>query len=106
VAAKLSYAGHLLMENRSALIADMELTSATGYAERETALTLLARLPARARRRTVGGDKGFDTTGFVAGCRALRVTPHLRQNTSNRRSAIDGRTTRHHGHVTSLRIRQ
>jgi len=58
VAAKLSDAGHLLMENRSALIADMELTSATGYAERETALTLLARLPARARRRTVGGDKG------------------------------------------------
>jgi transposase len=106
VAAKLSDAGHLLMENRSALIADMELTSATGYAERETALTLLARLPARARRRTVGGDKGFDTTGFVAGCRALRVTPHVSQNTSNRRSAIDGRTTRHHGHVTSLRIRK
>jgi transposase len=55
VAAKLSYAGHLLMENRSALIADMELTSATGYAERETALTLLRRLPTPARRRTVGG---------------------------------------------------
>jgi transposase len=106
VAAKLSYAGHLLMENRSALIADMELTSATGYAERETALTLLRRLPTPARRRTVGGDKGYDTRDFIAGCRELGVTPHVSQNTSNRRSAIDGRTTRHHGHVTSLRIRK
>ncbi len=106
VAAKLSYAGHLLMENRNALIADMELSSATGYAERETALTLLRRLPTRARRRTVGGDKGFDTRDFIAGCRELGVTPHVSQNTSKRRSAIDGRTTRHAGHVTSLRIRK
>jgi len=106
VAAKLSYAGHLLMENRSALIADMELSVATGYAERETALTLLRRLPKSARRRTVGGDKGYDTRDFVAGCREIGVTPHVAQNTSNRRSAIDGRTTRHAGHVTSLRIRK
>ena len=106
VAAKLSYAGHLLMENRSALIADMELSVATGYAERETALTLLRRLPKSARRRTVGGDKGYDTRDFVAGCREIGVTPHVAQNTSNRRSAIDARTTRHAGHVTSLRIRK
>jgi hypothetical protein len=84
----------------------MELSSATGYAERETALTLLRRLPIRARRRTVAGDKGFDTRDFVAGCRGIGVTPHVSQSTSNRRSAIDGRTTRHHGHVTSLRIRK
>jgi Transposase domain (DUF772) len=71
VAAKLSYAGHLLMENRNALIADMELSSVTGYAERETALALLRRLPPRARRRTVGGDEGFDTRDFIAGCREI-----------------------------------
>ena len=106
VAAKLSYAGHLLMENRSALIADMELSVATGYAERETALTLLRRLPKSARRRTVAGDKGYDTRDFVAGCREIGVTPHVSQNTTHRRSAIDGRTTRHAGHVTSLRIRK
>ncbi len=106
VAAKLSYAGHLLMENRSALIADMELSQATGFAERATALVLLGRLPKRGRRRTVGGDKGFDTKDFTAGCRELGVTPHVAQNTTNRRSAIDGRTTRHAGHVTSLRIRK
>jgi transposase len=106
VAAKLSYAGHLLMENRSALIADMDLSLATGYAERETALSLLRRLPKSARRRTVAGDKGFDTRDFVAGCREIGVTPHVAQNTTHRRSAIDGRTTRHAGHVTSLRIRK
>jgi transposase len=44
-AAKLSYAGHLLMEHRSALIVDIELTQATGYAERDTALELLRRSP-------------------------------------------------------------
>jgi transposase len=75
VGAKLSYAGHLLMENRSALIADMELSVATEYAERETALRLLLRLPKSARRRTVAGDKGFDTRDFVAGCREIGVTP-------------------------------
>jgi transposase len=106
VAAKLSYAGHLLMENRSALIADMELSVATVSAERAAALTLLGRLPKSARRRTVGGDKGYDTRDFVAGCREIGVTPHVAQNTTHRRSAIDGRTTRHAGHVTSLRIRK
>ena len=95
VAAKLSYAGHLLMENRCALIAHMDLSLATGYAERDTALRLLRRLPERGRRRTVGGDKGYDTRDFVAGCREIGVTPHVAQNTTNRRSAIDGRTTRH-----------
>jgi hypothetical protein len=105
-AAKLSYAGHLLMENRSALIADMDLSLATGYAERETALRLLQRLPKSARRRRVAGDKGYDTRDFVAGCREIGVTPHVAPNTTHRRSAIDGRTTRHAGHVTSLRIRK
>ena len=36
-AATLCYSGHLLMENRSALIVDAELTTADGYAERATA---------------------------------------------------------------------
>lgn len=106
VAAKLSYAGHLLMEHRNALITDMELTQATGYAERDTALRLLRRLPQRARRRTVAGDKGYDSRDFIAGCRELGVTPHVAQNITNRRSAIDGRTTRHAGHLVSLRIRK
>ena len=57
-------------------------------------------------RITVGGDKNFDTAGFVAALRELNVTPHVAQNTSNRRSAIDGRTTRHPGYAVSQRIRK
>jgi transposase len=102
--ATLCYAGHLLMEHRSALIVDAELTTADGYAERATALEMLARLPTTARRRTVAGDKAYDTKGFVAGVRELGFTPHVAQNT--RVSAIDGRTTRHAGHVVSQRIRK
>jgi len=104
--AKLSYAGHLLMEHRNALIIDAELTAADGYAERATAIEMLARLPKRARRRTVAADKAYDTKAFVAGCRDLGITPHVAQNASgHRRSAIDGRTTRHAGHRASLRMR-
>jgi transposase len=106
-AATLCYSAHLLMEHRSALIVDAELTTADGYAERATALEMLARLPATKRRRTVAGDKNYDTKSFVADTRALGFTPHVAQNVSgNRRSAIDGRTTRHAGHEVSMRIRK
>lgn len=105
-AATLCYAAHLLMENRNALIVDAELTTADGYAERATAIEMLARLPKRARRRTVAGDKGYDTRGFVAQARDLGFTAHVAQNNTRQRSAIDGRTTRHAGHETSMRIRK
>jgi transposase len=104
-AARLCYSGHLLMENRNALIVDAELGAATGYAERDTAKEMLARLPKIKRRRTVAADKAYDTARFVADVRDLGFTPHVAQNTTNRRSAIDGRTTRHAGHKISLRIR-
>ena len=94
------------MDNRKALIVDMELTQATGRAERETAVTMLARLPSSSRRRTVAADKAYDTRQYVGECRALGFTPHVAQNTTNRRSAIDGRTTRHDGHAVSQRIRK
>jgi transposase len=105
-AAKLSYAGHLLMEHRNALIVDIELTQATGYAERDTALEMLRRLPATKRRRTVAGDKAYDTRGFVAELRESNITPHLAPNITRQRSTIDGRTTRHEGHAISQRIRK
>jgi transposase len=106
-AAVLCYAGHLLMEHRNALIVDAELTTADGYAERTTALEMLQRLPASKRRRTVAGDKNYDTKGFVADARQLGFTPHVAQNVSgNRRSSIDARTTRHAGHQLSMRIRK
>jgi transposase len=105
-AAKLSYAGHLLMEHRSALIVDMELTEATGHAERDAALAMLERQPSRQRRRTVAADKGYDVASFVAEVRELGFTPHVAPNTTRRRSALDRRTTRHPGHQVSQRIRK
>jgi transposase len=105
-AATLCYSGHLLMEHRSAHIVDAELTTADGYAERATALEMIARLPKSARRRTVAGDKGYDTRAFIADARQLGFTPHVAQNTTRQRSAIDGRTTRHPGHAVSMRIRK
>jgi transposase len=103
--AKLSYMGHVLMENRNGLVVDAELTQATGTAEREAALKMLAQIP-KSARATVGADKGYDTRDFVAQTRSLGVTPHVAQNTSGRRSAIDDRTTRHPGYSVSQRIRK
>jgi transposase len=101
--AKLSYQGHVLMENRHGFVVDGCLTQAHGLAERETALAMARTLPPGA---TLGADKGYDTAGFVAGLRALGVTPHVAQNTTHRRSAIDGRTTRHGGYGVSQRKRK
>jgi transposase len=103
--AKLSYAGHALMENRNGLLADIRISEANGRAEPQTALEMLANVPTKGRI-TAAGDKGYDTAGFVDGCRAMNVTPQVAQNTSRRRSAIDGRTTRHAGYAISQRIRK
>ena len=67
---------------------------------------MLRKLPPRRQRRTVAADKAYDTREFVAACRTVGITAHVAQNTSNRRSAIDGRTTRHVGHRISQRIRK
>jgi transposase len=103
---KLCFMGHVLMENRTGLIVDLDLTQATGRAEREAALRMLDRLPRKKRRRTLGADKGYDTRDFVAELRKRKVTPHVSQNQSGRRSAIDGRTTNHGGYKLSQRIRK
>lgn len=103
--AKLCHMGHLLMENRHGLIVDTTLTQATGTAEREAALTMVSRLEGR-HRITLAADKAYDVAGFIARLRAIKVTPHVAQNTVNRRSAIDGRTTRHPGYAVSQRIRK
>jgi len=103
---KLSYSGNLLVENRNGLIVDAEVFQANGTAERDAALVMLEQIPGN-NPVTVGGDKGFDTFGFVAECRNLRVTPHVAQNEQRRGgSAIDGRTTRHLGYALSQRKRK
>ena len=104
-AARLCHMGHLLMENRHGLIVDTIVTHATGTAEREAALAMLERMDGR-HRITLAADKAYDVADFIAKLRALGVTPHVAQNNTNRRSAIDGRTTRHPGYAVSQRIRK
>jgi hypothetical protein len=103
--AKLCFLGHVLMENRNGLVVDAELTRASGHAERLTALAMVDRLPTTSPV-TLGADKGFDAEGFVLELRERRVTPHIAQNLSGRRSAVDGRTTRHAGYRQSQRARK
>ena len=125
---KLSYLGHVLMENRNGLAVDCLLTRATGTADgprpatREAALKMLAEAPGAGLRgglgpgpqaKTVGADKGYDVADFVTACREQGVTPvaglrpHVAQNLKHSGgSAIDGRTTRHQGYALSQTIRK
>ena len=103
--AKLSFMGHVLMENRNGLVVGATLAQASGVAERRAALDLIGALRGR-HRIAVGADKVYDTADFVSDLRALKVTPHVAQNTSGRRSRIAARTTRHPGYAVSQRCRK
>jgi transposase len=105
--AKLSFTAHALMENRHGLLVDFVVTEATGTAERDAVPVLLDGARERGfRPRTLGADKSYDTVDCVAEVRARGVTPHVAQNTTKRRSAIDGRTTSHPGYALSQRARK
>jgi transposase len=98
--AKLAYQGHVLMDNRQGLAVAGCVTRTSGYAERAAALEMVG-AQATAGRITLGADKGYDSRDFVQALRLLQVTPHVAQNTSNRASALDARTTRHAGYRVS-----
>jgi transposase len=105
---RLAYLGHLLIENRHGLIADAMATQADGFAERDAGLLMLHAQWKRApwRRRTVGGDKGYDVRDFVDVTRELGTTPHVTQNLERPGgSTIDARTTRHPGYAMSQHAR-
>ena len=104
--AKLCFIGHGLMENRSGLIVDARLTRVSGHAERLAALDMIQHRADRPHAITLGADKGYDAADFVEELRTMNVRPHVAQNTSRRRSAIDGRTTRHPSYGMSQRIRK
>jgi len=104
--AKLCFAESVLMENRNGIMVDLRLGQATGRAECEQGLDLLQELDGL-HRVTVAADKAYDTAEFVAGCRALNVTPHVAQN--ERRpggSTLDLRTTTWPGYALSQRVRK
>jgi transposase len=104
--ARLCFIGHGLMENRSGLIVDARLTRVSGHAERLAALDMVQHYADRPCAITLGADRGYDAADFVEQLRGLNVRPHVAQNISGRRSAIDKRTTRHPGYVASQRIRK
>jgi transposase len=103
--AKLSYLGHVLMENRHGLLVKTLLTQADGRGERDAGLLMAEKIPG-VKQVTLGGDKNYDTQEFVRELRHMGITPHVTQNSTNRSSAIDQRTTRHAGYGVSQRKRK
>jgi len=106
IEARLCFIGHGLMENRSGLLIDARLTRVSGHAERLAALAMIETHADRPRAITLGAERSYDAVDFVEELRTLNVRPHVAQNVSRRRSAIDRRTTRHAGYVASLRARK
>jgi len=110
--AKLCYMGHALIENRNGLAVGGGISQASGTAERQTALDLIDGRGHRGRRITLGADKAYDVTRFVHDLRDRSVTPHIaidghvRKTGIPRRTALDGRTTRHIGYEISQRCRK
>ena len=108
---RLCFMGHVLMENRNALIVDTALGHASGTAEREAALAMLDRRK-RGGRITLGADKAYDVTAFVDDLRIRGVTPHIAidghvtKTGKRRKTRIDRRTTRHPGYEASQRTRK
>ena len=108
---KLCFMGHVLMENRNGLAVGATLTQATGTAEREAALAMLKRRQAKGRI-TLGADKAYDVTPFIAELRTRKVTPHISVNGTvsklgkARKTAMDQRTLRHAGYTISQRCRK
>jgi transposase len=109
--AKLCYIGHALMENRHGLAVGGGISQATGTAERKMALALIDARRRRRRRITLGADKAYDVEQFVHELRDRSVTPHiaighLSKTGTPRKTAVDGRTTRHIGYDISQRCRK
>jgi transposase len=100
--AKLSFAGHVLMENRNGLAVNGCVTLAEGRAEVEAAVAMVEEIPGQ-HRVTVGGDKAYDTKEFVQEMRDHQVTPHVALKAT---TIIDARTTRHSGYAISQQKRK
>jgi transposase len=103
--AVLAYRGHLLTENRNGLVVSTRTTQAYGAAERDAALLMAEDIPGNGHV-TLGADKGYDVHNFVGELRHMNIVPHVAQNDTNRRSAIDHRTTHHDGYRVSQRKRK
>jgi transposase len=100
--AKLSYAGHVLMENRNGLAVNACVNLAEGRAEVEAAVAMVEEISGQ-HHVTLGGDKNYDTKEFVQEMRDHQVTPHVACKPT---TIIDARTTRHPGYAISQQKRK
>src|SRR4029077_12380212 len=100
--AKLSFAGHVLMENRNGIAVNACVNLAEGRAEVEAAVGMVEEIPGQ-HRVTLGGDKNYDNKEFVQEMRDHQVTPHLALKAT---TIIDARTTRHPGYAISQQKRK
>ncbi|SIT49794.1 transposase [Paraburkholderia ribeironis] len=109
-ASELRYMGHTLTDNRHGLVVNARVSCADGHAEREAAKVMIndARQAAKdaAAQITLGADKGYDAEEFIAACQQMKVTPHVAQNTSGRRSAVPDEIARSAGYAISQQKRK
>jgi transposase len=104
---RLSFSGHVLMENRNGLCVDMAVLQATGTAEREAARLMITRQAQRRRRpKTLGADKGYHSNDFVSYLRGRGIAPHIARREKRNTPGLDGRTSRHEGYEISQRKRK
>ena len=100
---KLSFMGHVVMDNRHGLVVSTSYTQAMGKAERTAAARMMKKLKGKRKcRLTLGADKNYDTKELLSQMKRMKITLHAAQNTKRRGgSAIDERTTRHAGYQLS-----
>jgi transposase len=109
-ASELRYMGHTLTDNRHGLVVNARVSRADGYAEREAAKVMIndARQASNnaVAQITLGADKGYDAQEFIEACEQMKVTPHVAQNTSGRRSAVPDAIARSVGYAISQQKRK
>ena len=107
--ARLCFGGHLLMENRNGLCADFTLHNPIAEPEPVVALQQVEahqQLHRGVTVKTVGADKAYHQKGFVQGCRARDIAPHVACKDGVKVAGLDGRTTTQSGYQVSLKIRK
>jgi transposase len=104
--AKLCFAGHALMENRSGLCADLHISDARLPEPQGAELLIARQRRRRIRPSTVGADRGYHTKAFVEHLRRRGICPHIARIEGRRTPGLDARTTRHESYRTSQRKRK
>ena len=99
-----------LSDNRHGPIASAMVTKADGHAEREAAKAMIndARqvLDDASIEVTIGADKGYDAAEFIDACSKMKVTPHVAQNKSGRKSAVPDEIAQSAGYAQSQKKRK